>query len=109
MVTSDPLLSALLSSQLLQPSLFLRVAVCIILHNLRLVREDAPRLGVQPGAMGVFTQQLRVLLWKNYTLKRRRPWSLLAEIIVPLFLFLLLAWVRTRRPATEVPTSEKTG
>eukprot|EP00051_Salpingoeca_urceolata_P015767 m.206008 g.206008 ORF g.206008 m.206008 type:complete len:2576 (+) comp18495_c0_seq1:570-8297(+) len=38
---------------------------------------------------------LRVLLWKNYLLKRRRPWSTLFETLVPLVLFLLIVWVRS--------------
>ncbi|CAD5112216.1 DgyrCDS1449 [Dimorphilus gyrociliatus] len=43
-----------------------------------------------------FFQQLRLLLWKNFTLKRRKPIMTTVEIIWPLFLFIILAWVRTR-------------
>jgi len=46
---------------------------------------------------------LRTLLWKNARLRRRRPAALAAEIAVPLVLFLLLAWVRTKVPPTPVP------
>lgn len=53
-----------------------------------------------------FSSQLKTLLWKNWILKKRSPWTLIAEIVVPVFLFVLLAWVRTRRPAEIVPTSK---
>lgn len=43
-----------------------------------------------------FFRQLRLLLWKNFTLKRRKPILTTVEIIWPLFLFVILAWVRTR-------------
>lgn len=39
---------------------------------------------------------LRLLLWKNLTIKRRRPVATLVELLVPLALFVLLAWVRGR-------------
>ncbi|CAF0791152.1 unnamed protein product [Brachionus calyciflorus] len=41
-------------------------------------------------------RQLQLLLWKNYVLRKRRKIRLLIEIIWPLFLFLILMWVRTR-------------
>ncbi|XP_063236956.1 phospholipid-transporting ATPase ABCA7-like isoform X2 [Bacillus rossius redtenbacheri] len=40
--------------------------------------------------------QLRMLLWKNYVLRKRQKVRCVAEIIWPLFLFLILMWVRTR-------------
>eukprot|EP01135_Chromosphaera_perkinsii_P003153 Nk52_evm42s236 gene=Nk52_evmTU42s236 len=39
-------------------------------------------------------RQLRLLLWKNFKLKSRSKKTLAAEIILPVFLFLILAMVR---------------
>nr|QNH67855.1 ATP-binding cassette transporter subfamily A member 1-like protein X1 [Brachionus rotundiformis] len=41
-------------------------------------------------------RQLYLLLWKNYVLRSRKKLRLLIEILWPLFLFLILMWVRTR-------------
>lgn len=41
-------------------------------------------------------RQLYLLLWKNFTLKSRKKLRILIEILWPLFLFLILMWVRTR-------------
>ncbi len=41
-------------------------------------------------------RQLFLLLWKNFSLKRRQKLRALIEIIWPLFLFLILMWIRTR-------------
>ncbi|CAF1496913.1 unnamed protein product, partial [Rotaria sordida] len=41
-------------------------------------------------------RQIRLVLWKNFTIRRRRWPRVIFEIIWPLFLFLILMWVRTR-------------
>ncbi|RNA36042.1 retinal-specific ATP-binding cassette transporter-like [Brachionus plicatilis] len=45
--------------------------------------------------------QLKLLLWKNYTLRRRRKLRLFVEIFWPLFIFIITAWVRTRVPRSH--------
>ncbi|UJR30912.1 hypothetical protein I4U23_018422 [Adineta vaga] len=45
--------------------------------------------------MGVL-RQIRLVLWKNFTIRRRRLSRVIFELIWPLFLFLILMWVRTR-------------
>lgn len=44
-----------------------------------------------------FGRQLTLLLWKNYTLKKRAPFALLTEVLKPLVLFLILMGIRFRR------------
>ncbi|KAK7909889.1 hypothetical protein WMY93_014573 [Mugilogobius chulae] len=44
--------------------------------------------------MGLSTQ-LTLLLWKNFTLRRRQKLRLVIEIAWPLVLFIILIWVRT--------------
>ncbi|KAK2567067.1 ATP-binding cassette sub-family A member 2 [Acropora cervicornis] len=44
-----------------------------------------------------FGRQLILLLWKNYTLKKRAPFALLIEVLKPLVLFLILMGIRFRR------------
>ncbi|XP_065646706.1 phospholipid-transporting ATPase ABCA1 isoform X2 [Hydra vulgaris] len=44
-----------------------------------------------------FLHQLKLLLWKNYTLKKRTPFILCIELIVPLILFLILVTIRIHR------------
>ncbi|KAM3590047.1 uncharacterized protein V6R79_002637 [Siganus canaliculatus] len=44
--------------------------------------------------MGLLTQ-FRLLLWKNFTLRKRQKVRLLIELIWPLFLFFILVWVRS--------------
>ncbi|CAM4887474.1 unnamed protein product [Rotaria socialis] len=41
-------------------------------------------------------RQIRLVLWKNFTIRRRRWPRVIFELIWPLFLFLILMWVRTR-------------
>ncbi|XP_071145778.1 phospholipid-transporting ATPase ABCA1-like isoform X2 [Mytilus edulis] len=43
-----------------------------------------------------FGTQLRILLWKNFTIRKRQKFRLFAEIVFPLALFLILVIVRTR-------------
>lgn len=43
-----------------------------------------------------FGTQLKLLLWKNFTLRKRQKFRLFAEIVFPLALFLILVIVRTR-------------
>ncbi|XP_058240814.1 phospholipid-transporting ATPase ABCA1 isoform X4 [Hemibagrus wyckioides] len=44
--------------------------------------------------MGLLVQ-LRLLLWKNFTLRKRQKLRLVIELIWPLFLFFILVWVRS--------------
>ncbi|XP_069575607.1 phospholipid-transporting ATPase ABCA1b isoform X2 [Brachyistius frenatus] len=50
--------------------------------------------------MSVFTQ-LHLLLWKNFTYRRRQTLQLLAEILWPLFIFFILIAVRLNYPPYE--------
>ena len=43
--------------------------------------------------MGFFLQ-LKLLLWKNFTLRKRQPVRVVIEIVWPLMLFLILVWVK---------------
>ncbi|KAL8562888.1 hypothetical protein ACOMHN_004580 [Nucella lapillus] len=54
--------------------------------------------------MGFF-HQLRLLLWKNLTLKKRSPFVLLFEVFIPLVLFVILLLIRKKLPASPVSTS----
>ncbi|XP_074478981.1 phospholipid-transporting ATPase ABCA1 isoform X1 [Sebastes fasciatus] len=48
--------------------------------------------------MGLLTQ-FTLLLWKNFTLRKRQKVRLVVEVIWPLFLFFILVWVRsTNKP-----------
>ncbi|KAM8881267.1 phospholipid-transporting ATPase ABCA1 isoform 2-T2 [Synchiropus picturatus] len=48
--------------------------------------------------MGLLTQ-FTLLLWKNFTLRKRQKVRLVIEIVWPLFLFIILVWVRqTNKP-----------
>ncbi|KAF7655143.1 hypothetical protein LDENG_00060470, partial [Lucifuga dentata] len=48
--------------------------------------------------MGLLTQ-FTLLLWKNFTLRKRQKVRLVVEVLWPLFLFLILVWVRsTNKP-----------
>ncbi|KAM6959867.1 phospholipid-transporting ATPase ABCA1 [Tautogolabrus adspersus] len=48
--------------------------------------------------MGLLTQ-FTLLLWKNFTLRKRQKVRLVIEVIWPLFLFFILVWVRsTNKP-----------
>uniref|UniRef100_A0A4W6E2P5 ABC transporter domain-containing protein n=1 Tax=Lates calcarifer TaxID=8187 RepID=A0A4W6E2P5_LATCA len=48
--------------------------------------------------MGLLTQ-FTLLLWKNFTLRKRQKVRLIIEVIWPLFLFFILVWVRsTNKP-----------
>ncbi|XP_076353530.1 phospholipid-transporting ATPase ABCA1-like isoform X1 [Tachypleus tridentatus] len=40
--------------------------------------------------------QIYLLLWKNFTLHKRQKVRVVVELVWPLFLFLILTWVRTR-------------
>ncbi|XP_052776388.1 phospholipid-transporting ATPase ABCA1-like isoform X2 [Mya arenaria] len=51
--------------------------------------------------MGFFNQLL-LLLWKNFTLRKRQKLRLVAEIIFPLALFLILLIVRLTKPDLKV-------
>nr|AIN44098.1 ATP-binding cassette sub-family A member 1 [Laodelphax striatellus] len=40
--------------------------------------------------------QLKMLLWKNLLIRKRQKFRCIVEVIWPLFLFLILMWVRTK-------------
>ncbi|XP_037335370.2 phospholipid-transporting ATPase ABCA1-like [Pungitius pungitius] len=44
--------------------------------------------------MGLLTQ-FTLLLWKNFTLRKRQKVRLVVEVVWPLFLFIILVWVRS--------------
>eukprot|EP00918_Siedleckia_nematoides_P057595 GHVU01125596.1.p1 GENE.GHVU01125596.1~~GHVU01125596.1.p1 ORF type:complete len:1296 (-),score=180.93 GHVU01125596.1:585-4472(-) len=46
--------------------------------------------------------QLRILLWKNFTLKKRSPFVLMFELFIPLVLFVILLAIRRKQPAYPV-------
>ncbi|KAK7490495.1 hypothetical protein BaRGS_00018281 [Batillaria attramentaria] len=48
-----------------------------------------------------FGNQLKLLLWKNFTLRRRQPVRVVVEIVWPLCLFLILVAVRMRPDLKE--------
>ncbi|XP_078054223.1 phospholipid-transporting ATPase ABCA1-like [Mustelus asterias] len=48
-----------------------------------------------------FWIQLRLLLWKNFTYRKRRTIQLIIELLWPLFLFFILVSVRQSHPAFE--------
>eukprot|EP00111_Clytia_hemisphaerica_P002239 TCONS_00006276-protein len=56
--------------------------------------------------MMAFANQLYLLLWKNYTLKKRKPFIFVAELTVPLILFLILVTIREHRPPDIMPDSK---
>ncbi|XP_069482200.1 phospholipid-transporting ATPase ABCA1-like isoform X2 [Ambystoma mexicanum] len=45
-----------------------------------------------------FWNQLGLLLWKNFTIRKRQKIRLLVELLWPLFLFFILVWVRSTNP-----------
>ncbi|XP_025018889.1 retinal-specific ATP-binding cassette transporter [Python bivittatus] len=45
-----------------------------------------------------FFQQVRLLLWKNWILRKRQKLRLLVELLWPISLFLVLAWLRKVSP-----------
>ncbi|XP_055884282.1 phospholipid-transporting ATPase ABCA1-like isoform X3 [Biomphalaria glabrata] len=52
-----------------------------------------------------FLLQLRLLLWKNFVLRKRQPFRVVVEIVWPLTLFLILVAVRFRPDVREnIPT-----
>ncbi|XP_043833752.1 phospholipid-transporting ATPase ABCA7 isoform X4 [Dromiciops gliroides] len=48
-----------------------------------------------------FWTQLMLLLWKNFTYRKRKPLQLVIELLWPLFLFLILVAVRQSHPPFE--------
>ncbi|XP_055898501.1 ATP-binding cassette sub-family A member 2-like [Biomphalaria glabrata] len=55
--------------------------------------------------MGFF-HQLRLLLWKNFTLKKRSPLVVMFEMFIPLVLFVILLLIRKKLPATKMPIAQ---
>ncbi|CAF0986967.1 unnamed protein product [Rotaria sordida] len=56
----------------------------------------------------LFLHQLKVLLWKNYILKKRSPFVLLFELIIPLVLFLVMTAIRKTQQASFHPQTNYT-
>ncbi|KTF90637.1 hypothetical protein cypCar_00018020, partial [Cyprinus carpio] len=67
--------------------------------NTKSCREEARTVWIR-GKMTVSTQ-LGLLLWKNFTSRRRQTIQLLIEIIWPLFIFFILISVRLHYPPYE--------
>ncbi|XP_012935434.1 ATP-binding cassette sub-family A member 2 [Aplysia californica] len=55
--------------------------------------------------MGFF-HQLRLLLWKNWTLKKRSPLVVMMEMFIPLVLFVILLLIRKKLPASKMPVAQ---
>jgi hypothetical protein len=55
---------------------------------------DVPKLAIANGNGNLWTQ-VWMLLWKNFTLKKKRPLSTLCELALPLIIVLLLSWIRS--------------
>ncbi|KAK2493596.1 hypothetical protein MC885_008171, partial [Smutsia gigantea] len=55
-----------------------------------------PARAVHPS-MG-FLRQMQLLLWKNWTLRKRQKIRLVVELVWPLSLFLILIWLRNINP-----------
>ncbi|CAC5362986.1 unnamed protein product [Mytilus coruscus] len=53
--------------------------------------------------MGVI-RQIRQLLWKNFVQRIREPHILLLEIVWPIFIFVIVALIRTAIPPEDKPT-----
>ncbi|XP_013778187.2 ATP-binding cassette sub-family A member 13-like [Limulus polyphemus] len=49
-----------------------------------------------------FWLQLSLLLWKNFTLKKRKPLVLVFELFIPLVLFFILIGIRKYQPAYPI-------
>ena len=49
------------------------------------------------------TRQLRLLLWRNLLIQRRRPVSTVVELVLPCLFAALLVWMRTRVKTTPHP------
>ncbi|XP_077882895.1 retinal-specific phospholipid-transporting ATPase ABCA4 isoform X4 [Ictidomys tridecemlineatus] len=45
-----------------------------------------------------FARQIRLLLWKNWTLRKRQKIRFVVELVWPLSLFLVLIWLRNANP-----------
>ena len=52
-----------------------------------------------------FCDQVRLLLWKMYVMKRRRPLGTLCEIFIPVLLTSILIFVRDEVEITNEPVS----
>ena len=50
----------------------------------------------------MYFHQLRLLLWKNYIIKKRSWLVLIFELTVPLVLFLIMALIRLKQQARPV-------
>ena len=55
------------------------------------------------GGKNLFWVQLKTLIWKNLTLRRRNWVFFLLELIFPLVLFFIIVIVRLKRPPNDQP------
>ncbi|KAG7229040.1 hypothetical protein INR49_013159, partial [Caranx melampygus] len=62
-----------------------------------LSQSDDPLQGLSCGAMNTGSQ-IRLLLWKNWTLRKRQKIRFLVEIFWPVLLFIGLVWLRKANP-----------
>uniref|UniRef100_A0AAX7SCW7 ABC transporter domain-containing protein n=1 Tax=Astatotilapia calliptera TaxID=8154 RepID=A0AAX7SCW7_ASTCA len=69
-------------------------------HTERAAADDYSGGAATAAGMSV-TTQLGLLLWKNFTYRRRQTLQLLAEIVWPLFIFFILISVRLNYPPYE--------
>ncbi|XP_006822981.2 ATP-binding cassette sub-family A member 2-like [Saccoglossus kowalevskii] len=58
--------------------------------------------------MGQFILQLRLVLWKNYTQKKRSPVSLAIEFLFPLIAFIIFVGLHRKYPAKYIPEAHYT-
>ncbi|GAA51797.1 ATP-binding cassette sub-family A member 1 [Clonorchis sinensis] len=54
--------------------------------------------------MSVFARHYRALMWKNFVLRRRRPYFLVAELLVPVSIPVILLIIRSQEPDKPRPT-----
>ncbi|XP_039671640.1 retinal-specific phospholipid-transporting ATPase ABCA4-like [Perca fluviatilis] len=70
----------------------------LLYHSIRgLSQSDDPFQGQSCGAMKTGSQ-IRLLLWKNWTLRKRQKVRFLVEICWPVLLFVGLVWLRKANP-----------
>eukprot|EP00808_Paulinella_micropora_P009160 g5382.t1 len=72
-----------------------------IVHSFRLL-ETGQR---NSNKMKSGVPQWRLLLWKNFVVKKRSPWNTLCEILAPVLVFALVCIVRLEVDVADVPES----
>ena len=53
--------------------------------------------------MGVANTPIGLVLWKNFTIRRRNPFRTIIEILTPLLIFGVLSWIRSMVPPVINP------